>query len=294
MSRDRHIISLAYRPPLRWEELMAFFRKRAVRGVEEVAEVSYRRSISIGGTTGTLEAWPSRDGRHRMFVALRGIPAAMRDSAVSRIRRMFGLDADPRAICAHLGRDPRLQPVVNAFRGMRIPLTWDPFEAVVRAVLGQQISVAGAITMVGRIAQRYGKPVEGEGAITRAFPAPSDLANADLSTFGIPASRARTLSAVSRAILDGSLRLDGSVPADKLEKDFQLIRGIGPWSAQYVALRGMGEPDAFPESDLVIRKSLDALGYPADKASRKAAIDLLAPWRGYAAIYLWKALSGGG
>ena len=272
---------------------MTFFRKRAVRGVEEVAEISYRRSISLGRATGTLEAWPSRDGRHRLHVALHGIPAAMRDHAVSRIRRMFGLDADPRAICAHLGRDPRLR-VVNAFPGMRIPLTWDPFEAVVRAVLGQQISVAGAITIVCRIAQRYGKPVEGEGAITRAFPAPSDLANADLSTFGIPASRARTLSAVSRAILDGSLRLDGSVPADQLEKDFQLIPGIGPWSAQYVALRGMGEPDAFPESDLVIRKSLDALGYPADKTRRKRAIGLLAPWRGYAAIYLWKALSAGG
>ncbi len=293
-TRRSFTLSLAYRPPLRWAELIAFLGKRAVNGVEEVTGSSYRRSISIGGTTGILDVRPGRSGGSQVAATLEGVAPAELGHAVRRIRKMFDLDADPVAIAGHLSRDSRLAPLVAALPGMRLPLTWDPFEAIVRAVLGQQISVAGAITIAGRLARRFGRPIAGAGTITRVFPVPSQLAHADLSTIGIPAARAKTLAEVSRAVLDGRLRLDGSVAPDKLEKDFQLIRGIGPWSAHYVALRGLGEPDAFPESDLGIRKALDALGFPGNGRQRREAIDLLAPWRGYAAIYLWHSLSTGG
>jgi 3-methyladenine DNA glycosylase/8-oxoguanine DNA glycosylase len=206
---------------------------------------------------------------------------------------MFDLDADPLSIGAHLSRDVRLAPLVAAAPGMRLPLTWEPFEAVVRAVLGQQISVAGAVRIAGRLAERYGRPIDGGGTIQRLFPGPSELARADFSGFGVPASRARTLAAAAQATLDGRLRFDSSVRPDELEKALKSIPGIGPWSVQYIALRGMGEPDAFPESDLGIRKALDALRYPAHRSRRKEAIALLAPWRGYAAIYFWRALSVG-
>lgn len=287
-------LSLAYRPPLRWEELIAFLGKRAVNGVEEVTEHSYRRSISIGSATGILDAKPARNGSSQIDVSLQGVDPAALGHAVRRIRRMLDLDADPLAIAGHLSRDRRLAPLVKAAPGTRLPVAWDPFEAIIRAVLGQQISVAGATTIVGRLARRFGRQIDSGGTITRVFPVPSDLAHADLSSIGIPASRAKTLVAVSQAVLDRRLRLDGSAAPEKLEKDLQLIRGIGPWSAHYVSLRGFGEPDAFPESDLGIRKTLDALGYPRDPHQRKQEIDALAPWRGYAAMYLWHALSSGG
>jgi AraC family transcriptional regulator, regulatory protein of adaptative response / DNA-3-methyladenine glycosylase II len=287
-------LALAYRPPLRWEDLMTFLGKRAVSGVEEVTERAYRRSISIGRAKGILEVRPGRDGANQVTASVEGIEPAVLDQVVRRIRRMFDLDADPLSIAAHLSRDPRLAPLVRAAPGMRLPLTWDPFEAVVRAVLGQQVSVAGAVTIAGRLAQRYGRPIEGEATITRVFPSASELARADFSSIGIPSQRARTLAAVARATLDGLLLFDGSVAPEALDKDFQSIRGIGPWSADYVALRGLGQPDAFPESDLGIRKALDRLGYPSDRRQRKEAIARLSPWRGYAAIYLWKSLSAGG
>jgi 3-methyladenine DNA glycosylase/8-oxoguanine DNA glycosylase len=287
-------LSLSYRPPFRWKELLAFLAKRAVSGVEEVTDQSYRRSISIGRATGILEVQLALDGSNEVKVSFGGIEPAVLGDAVRRVRRMFDLDADPLAIAEHLSRDDRLAPFVKAAPGIRLPLTWDPFEAIVRAVLGQQISVAGAITIAGRLASRYGRPIDGGGTISRVFPAPSELAHADFSAIGIPTSRARTLGAVSLAILDRWSRFDASAPLGKIEEDLQSIRGIGPWSAHYVALRGLGEPDAFPESDLGIRKALDALGYPKDRRKRKEAIDRLAPWRGYAAMYFWQAYSAGG
>jgi len=287
-------LSLAYRPPLRWEDLLAFLAKRAVPGVEEVTEKAYRRSISIGRATGVIDVRPGRDLRNELRVSLAGIEPALVGHVVRRVRRMFDLDADPLSIGGHLRRDVRLAPLVAAAPGMRLPLTWEPFEAVVRAVLGQQISVAGAVTIAGRLAERYGRPVDGGGTILRLFPGPSELAGADFSGFGVPVSRARALAAVARATRDGRLRFDDSVRPGELEKVLQSIPGIGPWSVQYIALRGMGEPDAFPESDLGIRKALDALGYPKHSGQRKEAIALLAPWRGYAAIYFWRALSAGG
>ncbi len=286
-------VSLSYRPPYAWDQVLAFLRRRAILGVEEVTDSSYRRSISIGNVTGILSVQPSGRGKNELDVSLRGIEPAMLGHAVRRVRRMFDLDADPLAIAEHLSRDERLAPIVSAFPGMRLPLTWDAFEAVARAVVGQQISVSAAITILGRLAQRSGRSIDC-GTITRVFPTPRNVARADLSGMGIPGSRLRCLVAAARAIIGRTLNLDGSVPPEETEMELQSIPGIGPWSARYVALRGLGEPDAFPESDLGIAKALDALGYPADRRRRQAQLSLLSPWQGYAAIYLWQALAQGG
>jgi AraC family transcriptional regulator of adaptative response / DNA-3-methyladenine glycosylase II len=286
-------LTLSYRPPYQWEQLLAFFRVRAVLGVEEVTRTAYRRSISIGDAIGTLDVSESRTGANALCVSIQGIEPALLGDAVRRVRRMFDLDADPAAVSAHLSRNPKLARLVRARPGLRIPVTWDPFEAVVRAVLGQQVSVAGAITIAGRLAERCGRPIDGAGSLTRVFPSPADLAHADVSNLGAPTARARTLTAVARAVLSGTLRFDGYAPLDQIEADLVQIPGIGPWSAHYVALRGFGEPDAFPTTDLGIRKALDALGFPAGRAAREKEIARLSPWRGYAALYFWNLLYGG-
>jgi AraC family transcriptional regulator, regulatory protein of adaptative response / DNA-3-methyladenine glycosylase II len=287
-------LSLAYRPPFQWERMLDFLRVRAVRGVEEVSDRAYRRSISVGSAVGTLEVSRKRGGGNAVSVSITGIEPALLGETVRRVRRMFDLDADPLAIGGHLRRDTRLAPLVRAAPGMRIPVTWDPFEAAVRAVIGQQISVAGAITIAGRLAERHGRPLEGGGSITRVFPGPADLAQADLSGLGVPASRTRTLATVANAVLAGRIRLDGYAQPEQLSADLVALPGIGPWSAQYIAMRGFGEPDAFPETDLGIRKALDSLGYPRSAGGRKAAMERLSPWRGYAALYLWSVHFSGG
>ena len=290
-------LALAYRPPLQWERMLEFFRARAVRGVEEVTGSSYRRAIALGAATGILEVTRREGPGNTLTASLTGIEPALLGEAVRRVRRMFDLDADPLAVASHLKRDARLAPLVSAAPGTRIPVTWDPFEAAVRAVIGQQISVAGAITIAGRLAERCGRPVTDvlpAGTITRVFPGPAELAQADLSGLGVPTARARTLTTVARATLAGRVRMDGYVAAERLFEQLTELPGIGPWTASYVALRGFGEPDAFPDTDLGIRKALDARGYPRGAAARKAAMERLAPWRGYAALYLWNALSQGG
>jgi AraC family transcriptional regulator, regulatory protein of adaptative response / DNA-3-methyladenine glycosylase II len=287
-------LSLAYRPPYQWEALLAFFRKRAIAGVEHVTDTSYKRSIAVGTEQGTIEV--RRDTKHDgiLNVSVEGIAPALLGAVVRRVRKMFDLDADPLRIAQHLQSDKRLAPLVRAMPGVRIPATWDAFEAAVRAVLGQQVSVAGAITIAGRLVELCGRQAAGDDAITRIFPTPAELARAELSGIGIPASRARTLSAVARAVLAGRVQLDGYARPEEMASDLQAIAGIGPWSAHYVALRGLGEPDAFPEADLGIRKALDALGYPKQRDERARAVARLAPWRGYAALYLWSSLSQGG
>jgi AraC family transcriptional regulator, regulatory protein of adaptative response / DNA-3-methyladenine glycosylase II len=284
-------LALSYRPPIQWEALLAFFRKRAVAGVEEVTDTSYRRSVCVGAEPGTIEVTAARARDGVVTVSVEGIDPSALGVVVRRVRRMFDLDADPLQIARHLQSDKRLAPLVRAAPGLRIPATGDAFEAAVRAVLGQQVSVAGAITVAGRLVALCGRELDATGGIRRVFPTPAELALADLSGIGIPASRARTLANVARAALGGPLRLDGFARPDELALELQAIPGIGPWSAQYVALRGLGEPDAFPETDLGIRKALDSLGYPKQREERSRAIARLAPWRGYAALYLWNSLS---
>jgi AraC family transcriptional regulator of adaptative response / DNA-3-methyladenine glycosylase II len=212
--------------------------------------------------------------------------------AVERVRRLFDLDADGEAIARHLRRDARLQPFVPRGGSLRVPGCWDGFELAVRAVLGQQISVAAATTLSGRLATRFGEPLaELTPGVTHLFPLPERLADADLARIGLPRARAATLRGLARAVADGSLALDGSVSVEATVAGLQSLPGIGAWTAQYVALRALGDPDALPASDLGLRRALARDGRPMAERELEHAAQAWRPWRGYGAMALW--ISGG-
>ncbi len=281
-------LTLAYRPPYPWEQVIGFYRLRAIPGIELVTDAFYRRSIAVEGSRGILEVRPR--ATNLLELRLTGIEPAHLKRIVDRVRRMFDLDADPIAIGAHLARDPRLAPLVAALPGIRIPGAWSPFEAAMRAVVGQQVSVAGARTALARLAERLGKrlaePAQGDG-IERLFPEPQAIAEADLSWFGAPESRKRSLRETARFFAASGERLLGALPIEEASEELVKLPGVGPWSAHYVALRGLGNPDAFPESDLILRRQLDALGIPKERGERERVFESWRPWRGYAATYLW-------
>jgi AraC family transcriptional regulator of adaptative response / DNA-3-methyladenine glycosylase II len=207
---------------------------------------------------------------------------------VERVRWMFDLDAEPREIAAHLRRDPALRERVRTRPGLRIPGAWDGFELAVRAVLGQQITVAGATTLTGRLVEAHGDPhPNGEDGLHRLFPRPRALLRADLSRLGLTKSRAETLRALARAVCRGELVLDGSAEPDEVREQLRSLPGIGDWTAQYVAMRALGESDAFPAGDLGLRRALaDGSNLPTSRRVLERA-EAWRPWRAYAAMHLW-------
>ncbi|HEY6912304.1 MAG TPA: AlkA N-terminal domain-containing protein, partial [Myxococcales bacterium] len=254
-------LRLPFRPPLDFEALLAFLGRRALPGIEAVEGGSWRRTLPEG----TLEVRRAgeNDLEARIPVAL--APRALQISA--RIERVFDLRADSTAIVAHLSRDRRLKKFLRP--GLRIPGAWDPFEMAVRAILGQQISVQRARAMAMDLVQRFG-----------GFPAPAQLADADLR--GMPGVRARAISSLARAVLDGRVRLDGALDLDAAVAALCELPGIGDWTAQVIALRALGEADAFPAADLGLLQAMEL----SPRALRERA-EAWRPWRGYAAAAIW-------
>ncbi len=275
-------VRMPYRAPLAWSALLAFLVPRATPGVEivDLDAGTYRRVVELGGAPGVIEAW---DEPERSSLRLRvHLPAF--DGLVHLLasaRRMFDLDADPTVIDAALARDRTLRPLVRARRGIRVPGATDPFEVSVRAVLGQQISVASATTFAGRLVEKFGTPVPGIGALglTHLFPDAETLAGADLTQIGLTKARARTISGLAEAVASGALELERGRDLDDSVAKLQALSGFGPWTAQYVAMRAFGERDAFPATDLGLRHALGD-----DPAARAEA---WRPWRAYAAIHIW-------
>jgi AraC family transcriptional regulator of adaptative response / DNA-3-methyladenine glycosylase II len=281
-------IRLAYRPPLAWETLLRFLGTRAIPGVEQVEAYTYRRSIEVEGEPGTIEITPAAEGPY--LVARMHLPATARlAQVIDGIRRVFDLSADPVRIAEDLGADPILKPAVRALPGVRVPGAWDPFELTVRAVLGQQISVKAATTIAGRIAQRFGQPLEtGEAAgITHVFPKPEVLVDADLRTVGLTAARAQTVRNVAAAACNGKLPRDASAGFEPTINALTAIGGIGRWTAQYIAMRAFGEPDAFPEGDLGLRRAVSNGATLVSNGDLARMAERWRPWRAYASIYLW-------
>jgi 3-methyladenine DNA glycosylase/8-oxoguanine DNA glycosylase len=206
-----------------------------------------------------------------------------------RVRRLFDLDADLRAVADTLARDPRLQPLVAGTPGLRVTGAYDPFELGVRAILGQQISVRGATTLAGRLVERFGRRVAADGGLTHLFPTPEALAQAPVEEIGMPRARGEAVRTFARAVRSG-LELDRASGSDALRASLVALPGIGPWTAEYVALRGAGDPDGFPASDLGLRHALGN-GRPASAAEVQRAAAAWRPWRGYAAMHLWHSLS---
>jgi AraC family transcriptional regulator of adaptative response / DNA-3-methyladenine glycosylase II len=280
------LLRLSFRPPLAWRAMLSFLAARAIPGVEEVDvdRGAYRRSFAGADGAGVLAARLARDGR-AIELGVRGARAARWIDVVRRVRRIFDLDADPLAIATCLGASPTLARSVRRTPGLRVPGAWDPFETLVRAMLGQQISVAAATTIAGRLARRFGEPVgaAGEGGLTHVFPAARALAAADLTTIGLPRARARSLSETASAVARDPELLQAAPSLEALIDRLRALPGVGPWTAHYVAMRAFHEPDAFPTGDLVLRRAA------GEVTARR--LDELAeawrPWRAYAAMHLW-------
>ncbi len=294
--RQRHdgdpvTIRLAYRPPLAWKQLLDFMSLRAIPGVESIENAAYRRSIEIDSEPGIIEVLPVED---ESYLAVRmKLPAMTRSAQViDRIRRIFDLSADPVRIAEDLGADAVLRPLVLAFPGLRVPGTWDPFELIVRAILGQQISVKAASTIAGRIAQRFGKPVihKEPSPITHVFPNAEMLRDADLRVVGLTDARAQAIRNVAAAACNDRLPRDSSRGLNEAIKLLISINGIGMWTAQYIAMRAYNEPDAFPDGDLGLRHAVSDGGGLVSNAELRRMAERWRPWRAYAAMHLWNQL----
>ena len=211
---------------------------------------------------------------------------------VASARRLFDLDADAPSIHAHLRRDPALARRLPRPGALRLPGTLSPWELAVKAVLGQQVSVAAARTLTARLVERLGERVPGDGPLARLFPEPEVVAGADLASLGLTTARAATLRALSRAVVEGTLQLVPGTPHDEARAALLALRGIGPWTAEYVALRALGDPDAFPASDLGLRQALADGGPLPSAAEVERRAEAWRPWRGYAVFALWNSLAG--
>jgi AraC family transcriptional regulator of adaptative response / DNA-3-methyladenine glycosylase II len=284
---DEVVLKLAYRPPYDWAHVRDFLALRAVPGVERVDARGYARTVAIDGGH-VLVRVCALDGEDALELRVRGAPPAALFQLLSAARRMFDLSADPERIALAFEADALLAPLVKRRPGLRIPGAWEPFECAVRAVLGQQVSVAAARTFAQRLVARAGRPIkEGTDDLTHLFPSAVALARADLGGLGLMEARVGALHALARAVTDGSL--DFGAPVEEVTAALAQLPGLGDWTAQYVALRALGEPDAFPSADLVLRR-VAAAGGPSLSASALAALAYdWRPWRGYAVMHLWRA-----
>jgi AraC family transcriptional regulator of adaptative response / DNA-3-methyladenine glycosylase II len=278
-------LRLPFRPPLDWNAMLDYLARRAIAGVEHVAGDTYRRTIVIDGDPGVLELLPGGPEHLLLRAHLPHWEGLIH--VVERARRIFNLDADVDAATAHLEADPTVGSLLRARPGLRVPGTWDPFETGVRAIIGQQVSVAGAGTIAARVVQRHGAPVAGlrELGLTHTFPSPTTLASADLTGLGFPSSRAAAIRSFACGVADDSVRLDGSVGLEQLVSSVAGVPGLGPWTAHYLALR-LGEPDAFPAADLGLRRAADPIA-PRSTAELTRLAERWRPWRALAAVHLW-------
>jgi AraC family transcriptional regulator of adaptative response / DNA-3-methyladenine glycosylase II len=290
---DALVLRLGYRPPYAFDALLAFLRTRALPGVEQVDEHAYARVFGTAQAPGWLRlgAWPGDE--HALRLELHGAQPAQLLPLVTRLRRMFDLDADPQAIAATLGVGGVLQPLLHQRPGLRLPGGWDGFEIAVRAVLGQQVSVAAARTLATRIVQRFGEPLDTPPlpGLERLFPTPAQLADADLRAIGVTTARAATIRGIAQALLDGRVDFRAEQSIDAFVASWVALPGIGEWTAHYMAMRALSHPDAFPAADLILRRV--AAG-DAPELSTKALTALAQhwrPWRAYAVMHLWRSAS---
>jgi AraC family transcriptional regulator of adaptative response / DNA-3-methyladenine glycosylase II len=285
-------LTLPMRLPFDAASLFSFLKERALPGVETVRDHAYFRTIESRGRAGVLGV-SYEDGRDFLALTLDLPPGPDLLDIVRRAGRIFDVDADPLAIGAVLRRDALLAPLVAARPGLRVPGAWDPFEIAVRAILGQQISVRGARTLAGRLVAAFGRPLPGGGAdgLTHVFPSPAVLAAADLSGIGVPGTRANAIRTLALAVHTKKVELVAPRGLDDLEQRLCALPGIGPWTAQVVALRAFSEPDAFPEGDLGLRRALEAAGVSADAPTLRTRSASWSPFRAYATLHLWNSLA---
>jgi AraC family transcriptional regulator of adaptative response / DNA-3-methyladenine glycosylase II len=286
-------LRLAYRPPFAWQQQLDFLALRAIAGVEAVSGSAYFRSVDIQGHQGWLKV-EHPAGKDNLLVTLPTSLAPVLMNVLVRVRHLFDLDANPRVIIEQLSTDPHLAPLISRIQGLRVPGAWDGFELALRAVLGQQVSVRGASTLAARLAERFGVPTATPHEAIRCFsPGARALAAAtpeQIAAVGLPLKRAATLQALARAVAGGELRLHAGADADATIEKLKTIRGIGEWTAQYIVMRALHWPDAFPAGDLGLRKAVGA-DRPTGETQLLRVAEAWRPWRAYAAVYLWSSLA---
>jgi AraC family transcriptional regulator of adaptative response / DNA-3-methyladenine glycosylase II len=281
-------LRLPYRAPLDGEGLLAFLARRAVPGVEEVADGAYRRSMLLPHGSGAVELRPLEG-----HVAARFWLDDLRDlaAAVERSRALLDLDSDPASVADVLGSDPLLGRLVRAQPGARVPGCVDGAELAVRAVLGQQVSLAAAATLAGRLVRAHGQPLDRAlGTVTHVFPVAPDLAEADLAEVGMPRARRDAVTSLTRALAEGTLVLDAGADREEARGRLLALPGIGPWSAAYVAMRALRDPDAFLATDLGVRHALERLGQDGRPPAAERVAERWRPYRAYAVQHLWASL----
>jgi AraC family transcriptional regulator, regulatory protein of adaptative response / DNA-3-methyladenine glycosylase II len=280
---NQYLFHLRFRPPYDWKAMLAFLAPRAIPGVEAVEGERYRRSISVNGKHGFCEI-SCDEADHTLIARVEFEDPQSLFFIIERIRAMFDLNADWASIVQTLRSDPALEPRVDAAPGLRVPGCWSGFELTVRAILGQQVSVKGASTLAGRLVRTFGKPIPPpQRGITHIFPSPEALAGASLSGLGLPQRRAETIRSFSRAVCDGRISFEAVTDSTDFLRRLCEIPGIGGWTAQYVAMRALGEPDAFPSSDLGLLRAMHLRSIR--ELERRA--ESWRPWRAYAAMQLW-------
>jgi AraC family transcriptional regulator of adaptative response / DNA-3-methyladenine glycosylase II len=285
-------VRLAYRPPYDWDAMLSFLAARAIPGVETVSGDSYARSIAIGESCGVISVAPAAN--NRIDVQVRFPDMAALPQIIARVRRVFDLAADPDTIAAHLSLDPSLAPLVAARPGLRVPGAWHGFELAVRAIFGQQITVPAATRLLGKLVEAFGEPLpaaikDAEG-LSHLFPSAARIARTNLTTLGMPGARAMAVTSLAQAIsVDPAIFSRGASLEDAILK-LRSLPGVGEWTAQYIAMRELREPDAFPAADIgLLRAMADSGGRrpsPSELLSRAAG---WRPWRAYAALHLWAA-----
>jgi AraC family transcriptional regulator of adaptative response / DNA-3-methyladenine glycosylase II len=280
-------LRLNFAGPIEWPAMLGYLAARAVQGVEHASGGVYRRTILIDGDPGVIEI--AEGGPDHLLLTAHLPHWGGLIHVVQQVRRLFNLDFDLVSARIALGGDPVLGARIATLPGLRVPGAWDPFEVGVRAIVGQQVTVAGAGTIIGRIVARHGTPVPGLApfSLTHVFPSAETLAEADLAGTGLTGIRMAAIQNFARSVVDGSVRLDRSRTLDEQVITVTAVPGLGPWTAQYLALR-LGESDAFPAGDLGLRRSLEALTGGAMTPRMVAELaERWRPWRAFAAIHLW-------
>lgn len=293
-------LTLRYRPPYDWDGMLAFLAMRAIPGVEHVDGNVYRRVIALDGAAGTIAVTPI--GGDRLNVAVRFPKPSALPRILARVRGVFDLSADPVGIGEVLSRDPDLARMVALRPGLRVPGAWDGFELAVRAILGQQITVVQARKLAGDLVAAHGEPLAetspglgAEPGLTHAFPSAERMAAADLSGMKMPGARIRCLSAMAAAIAADPNLLAPNASLTEMVARLRALPGIGEWTAQYIAMRQLREPDAFPAADVALMRALaDADGVRPTAEKLLARAEAWRPWRAYAALHLWASLADEG
>jgi AraC family transcriptional regulator, regulatory protein of adaptative response / DNA-3-methyladenine glycosylase II len=281
-------LRLSYRPPYDWDAILDFLQQRVMKEVEWVADGVYHRTVALGGCRGWVRV--SHDaGKQALRVQFTTSLTPVLPALLRRLRDLFDLDAQPQRIADQLSQDPLLAPSLANSPGLRVPGAFDGFELGVRAILGQQVTVKAATTLSSRVAQRFGEPMETPWPeLSRLSPSAESLATAtqdDIASLGIVSARAQAIMALAQACASGALRFNGAVHPDVVVQQLLTLKGVGPWTASYIAMRALRWPDAFPKEDIAIRNNLG--GVSAKEAELLSQV--WRPWRSYAVLHIWRS-----